>query len=75
MGFPKGAIAAPLVKGGVKTLPAKWLCLVDFYSVPCLTDFIGIAYALIGEISVKAKTRPGLGMIATAPPLDEPRRA
>ena len=28
MGFPKGAIASPLVKGGVKTPPAKWLRLL-----------------------------------------------
>jgi len=25
MGFPKGALASPLVKGGVKTPSAKWL--------------------------------------------------
>ena len=28
MGFPKGALASPLVKGEVKTLPAKWLRLL-----------------------------------------------
>jgi hypothetical protein len=28
VGFPKGAIASPLVKGGVKTPPAKWFCLL-----------------------------------------------
>jgi hypothetical protein len=29
MGFPERAIAFPLVKGGVKTPPAKWLRLLD----------------------------------------------
>ena len=34
MGFPEGAIAFPLVKGGVKTPPAKWLRLIDLAGVP-----------------------------------------
>ncbi len=36
MGFPKGALASPLVKGGVKTPPAKWHRLFSELGVLCV---------------------------------------
>ncbi len=39
MGFPKGALASPLVKGGVKTLTAKWLGLFVLHGPTALSRF------------------------------------
>ncbi len=39
IGFPKVALASPLVKGGVKTPTAKWLRLFVLHGPTALSDW------------------------------------